>query len=199
VALKPWLGILFGMVIGLLATGVILLATSHPRGEPVRLSPLPTTQPLIVHVSGAVAHPGIYTLPPGSRVNDAILAAGGISTGADQSGLNLAAPLQDGQLIRVSTNASSQAVVPQEGQVSSGDPTTTILDHLININTAGQEELESLPGIGPVLAQRIIKYRNAYGLFQTIEDINVIYGLSPETYAMIKDLITVDPESTSIP
>ena len=195
--MKPWWGILFGILVGLMGSGVIILATSRPRGEPVSLSPPPTSQALMVHVSGAVAHPGLYTLPPGSRVNDAIQAAGGLTPGASPSGLNLAAPLQDGQLIRVSTSATGPADVSTDAQ--NGSAVAMSVDQRININTAGQEELESLPGIGPVLAQRIIKYRNAYGLFQTVEDINVIYGLSPETYEMIKDLITVEPETTPLP
>jgi competence protein ComEA len=196
--LKPWWGIMFGILVGLLGSGVIILATSRPRGEPVSLSP-PAPQALVVHVSGAVLQPGLYSLPPGSRVNDAIQAAGGLTPGASQSGLNLAAPLQDGQLIRVLNSTVGSADVSQDSQNNPAGSVSMAAGYPININTAGQEELESLPGIGPVLAQRIIKYRNAYGLFQTVEDINVIYGLSPETYAMIKDLITVEPETTPLP
>jgi competence protein ComEA len=203
VTFKPWWGILFGIVIGLLAAGITLLATAQPRGEPVSLLPPPTPEALIVQVSGAVSQPGIYTLPAGSRVYDAIQSAGGVLPGASEQALNLAATLQDGQWIRVALSppddAGASTVNPTEGQFPSSYPATVVVDHLININTANQEELESLPGIGQVLSQRIIKYRNAYGLFKTIEDINVIYGLSPETYDLIKDLITVETEPTPGP
>lgn len=200
--MKPWWGILFGIFIGLGAAGVILLAATQPRGETVELSPLPTIAPLVIQVSGAVAHPGVYQLPVGSRVNDAILSAGGLLTNANDQGLNLAAPLQDGQMIRVPSQLPTQVSLPGESTSPSRGFETSFaapIEPLININTADQAELESLPGIGPVLAQRIIKYRNTYGLFQTIENINVIYGLQPETYELIKNLITVTVTLTPIP
>ena len=201
--LKPWWGLLFGILIGLLAAGVILLAATQPRGEPVSLLPLPTLSPLIIHINGAVANPGVYQLPAGSRVNDAIIVAGGLLSNANDQDLNLAAPLQDGQLIHISTapptqaNASSDITPAVQTTLASNliDPTA----HLVDINTADQAELESLPGIGPVLAQRIIKYRTKYGLFNSIEDINVIYGLLPETYELIKNLITVTIPLTPTP
>jgi competence protein ComEA len=187
--MKTFWGIAFGIVIGLLAAGVILLVSSQPRGKPISLTPPPTPQPLTVHVSGGVANPGVYTLPLGSRVVDAIEAAGGLLPNANDKVLNLAAKLQDGQMIQVYINSTPKPSPKQYATaVFRSTPTLT---HLININTASQEELESLPGIGPVLAQRIIKYRTKYGPFKEIRDILVIYDLTQETYELIKNLITV--------
>ena len=187
--MKTFWGIAFGIVIGLLAAGVILLASSQPRGNPISLSPPPTPEPLTVHVSGAVTHPGVYTLSRESRVVDAIEAAGGLLPNANDKVLNLAARLQDGQMIQVYAIPTPRpSLTPSATPAYRSTPTIT---HLVNINTASVQELESLPGIGPVLAQRIVKYRTKYGPFKKIEDILVIYDLTPDTYELIKNLITV--------
>lgn len=136
-----------------------------------------------------MANPGVYTLPLGSRVVDAIEAAGGLLPNANDKVLNLAAKLQDGQMIQVYINPTPKpSPTPYATAIRRSTPTLT---HLVNINTASQEELESLPGIGSVLAQRIIKYRTKYGPFKEIRDILVIYDLTQETYELIKNLITV--------
>lgn len=179
-----------GVVCGLLAAGLILLVAAPPRGEAIRLLPPPTAAPLAVHVNGAVASPGVYWLPPGSRVAQAIQAAGGALPQADEQALNLAAPLHDGEQVRVPTQAREETAWPtSEASRSllapSGAPS------LININTATQSELESLPGIGPVLAQRIIEYRQAHGPFTRLEDLLNVPGIGPKTFERIKDLITL--------
>ena len=190
--MKSWWGIAWpislGILIGLVAAGLLLLIASPPRGEVIRLSPPPTAQPLVIDVRGAVSQPGVYALPPGSRLQDALQAAGGALPDADLGGLNLAAPLDDGAAIRV----------PLQGEVinppsrSGGVTIPESPGGLININTADQEELESLPGIGPVLAQQVIEYREANGPFPSIEAIENVPGIGPGIFEKIKDLITSD-------
>jgi competence protein ComEA len=175
-------------VLGLLAAGIILLTAGQPDGEPVELSSPPTPAGLVVHVIGSVNAPGVYELVNGSRLSDAIQAAGGLSTNANDQELNLAEKVMDGQQIRVPAYPTPTAT--RETTATTGEY-STVTSRLIDINIDDQEALESLPGIGPVLAQRIIKYRTVYGPFQSVEDILVIYGLSEDVYNQIKDMITV--------
>ncbi len=173
----------------LLGAGVILLVSRPPRGQPVILRPPPTPLPIEVHVAGAVALPGVYSLTPDSRVEDAIMAAGGFSSMADQQALNLAAFLQDGSRVYVPFLVTPQPTQPR----SSKEPTPTA--HFpVDINTATLAELDSLPGIGPVTAQAIIDYRNQNGIFKRIQDIDNVPGIGPTIYGRIKDLITVGEE-----
>lgn len=187
--MKTWEAILFGVLSSLLGTGLLLFINSPPRGEPVQLLPPPTPAAIVVHISGAVNNPDIYTLPHDSRVQDAIDAAGGMLAGADSEALNLAATLQDGVQLRVPTQAESAAAPPA---ISS--PLTTSIqsnDGLININTATQEELETLPGIGPAKAQAIIDHRQQNGDFAEIRDIQDVTGIGPATFESLRDLITI--------
>jgi len=197
--MKNWWTVALGVVFGLLAAGVVTLASQPPRGHPIELLPPPTPVPIQVHISGAVQNPGLYALLPGSRVQDAIEAAGGLSDNADLSGLNLAAPLEDGSLIQIST--LQPTIAPTEQPLPSSralvlpvvepPPTEDSETALININTASQAELETLSGIGPVTAQKIIDYRNANGPFAAIDEIQKVSGIGPATFEKIKDFITV--------
>ncbi len=197
--------IAFSIVCAFLAAGILYLAASPPRGEAITLLPPPTRPPLVVYVSGAVNHAGLCSLPPGSRVRDALEAAGGLSVDAEPASLNLAAYVEDGQRIDVparqptrpaaqasaSTPAPGQAAQPtRKAQPTQSTPPPASTGR-ININTATQAELESLPGIGPSLAQRILDYREQNGPFKTIEDIQNVKGIGPVTFERIKDLITV--------
>ncbi len=175
--MKTLINITFGILVGLLAAGVILVAGSRPQGNPITL--LPTSSPgmLTVYVSGAVAKPGVYSLPEGSRVGAAIIAAGGLSSGADSESINQAAPLEDGQQVMVSGNLD----------------TSHINVGRININSATAVELDSLPGIGPTTAQAIVDYRLQYGPFSFTQDIQKVPGIGPATFDKIKDYITVGP------
>lgn len=176
------------------------MVSSRPRGEPIRLIPPPTQPPLVVQISGAVAKPGVYSLPPGSRVLDAIQAAGGVLTDADVNLINQAALIQDGQMIWVPVRSSAPQNSPTQDSVpvvpalpenpSRTSPTLEVI-YPINLNTATPEELESLPGIGPELAARIIEYRNTHGPFVKTEDILMVSGIGPKTFEKIKDLITI--------
>lgn len=175
--MKTYLNIALGVLIGLLAAGLIWLAASQPRGEAVTLLPSPTTKSVTVYISGAVATPGVYILPEGSRVDDVILLAGGFLPNAEQEGVNLAAMLQDGQQLDVPVRSAA----------------THVSDGRININTATVEELGTLPGIGPTIAQNIFNYRLENGPFRFIQDIQNVSGIGPATYDEIKDLIMVGP------
>jgi len=175
--MKTYLNIALGVLTGLLAAGLIWLAASQPRGEAVTLLPSPTTRSVTVYISGAVATPGVYNLPEGSRVDDVILLAGGFLPNAEQEGINLAAMLLDGQQLDVPVRSAATHV--SEGR--------------ININTATVEELDTLPGIGPTTAQNIFNYRLENGPFQFIQDIQNVAGIGPATYDEIKDLIMVGP------
>jgi competence protein ComEA len=175
--MKTFLNIAYGVLIGLLAAGVIWLAASRPRGEAVTLLPTATPGMLTVYVSGAVATPGVYTLPAGSRVDAAVQAAGGFLPGAEQESINLAKPLEDGQQIDVPG-------IVDTSHVNAGR---------VNINTATVAELDTLPGIGPTTAQSIVDYRLQNGPFQAIQDIQNVPGIGPTTYDGIKDYITLGP------
>ncbi|MCL4561135.1 MAG: helix-hairpin-helix domain-containing protein [Chloroflexi bacterium] len=191
--MKTWLLLAYGVLIGLIAAGLILLISSQPHGSAILLTPAPTPGALIVQVSGAVANPGVYHLPRGSRVEDAVLAAGGVLSNTDGQSINLAAPLQDGMKINLPSILATQPSGLSE------DPTrmesvvlpTPIVEFPININQASQEELDALPGIGPQKALDIIKYRENQGLFTTIEEIQSVSGIGPATFEKIKALITV--------
>lgn len=144
----------------------------------------------MVHVIGAVNNPGVYSLPRGSRVQDAIQAAGGPAEAADTASLNLVKVLEDGAQIWV---ASEKGDPPGEGfpDPEIDDPGGELSQSLININTATQVELESLPGIGPVRAQAILQYRQEHGPFHDISDLQDISGIGPATFEQLKGLITV--------
>jgi competence protein ComEA len=176
-----------GVLMGLLAGGLVLLVSSAPRGEAIRLLPPPTAPPLTVHVDGAVVQPGVYELPQGSRIQNAIQAAGGVLPEADLQALNLAALLEDGATIRVPERGSA----PSLSESTRGGEIAVDPGGLIDINTATQEALESLPGIGPTLAQRVIEYRQANGPFPSIEAIQNVPGIGPGIFEKIKGLITV--------
>jgi len=208
--MKDLLKIAFGLICGLLATGLILLVARQPSGEPVALSPPPSPAPLVVYITGAVAQPGVYSLPAGSRVQDAVQAAGGFLDEAESGSLNLAAILEDGSQITVLTWLPTQTPMPEPTAVTRGEsiplstpsrsPTPT--GYRVNINTATQEELESLPMIGPVLARQIINYRTDHGPFKKVEDVLDVPGIGPKTFEVIKDLITIktaDPGPPGLP
>ncbi len=190
--MKSILNVLIGVLVGLLLAGGVWVGTRAPQGESVTLRPAPTPEPLRVHVAGAVVRPGVYTLDKNGRVEDAVEAAGGFVAEADKNALNLAARLEDGQRLDIPFVAGYE---PEEEEgfvvVSEGTPSPQAGEGLININTASLEELDTLPGIGPTIAQRIIDYRTANGPFATIEDILNVSGIGSATFAEIEDLITV--------
>jgi competence protein ComEA len=185
-------------VVGLVGAGVLWLASSPPRGAPIQLLPPPTPLPILVHVSGAVNSPGVYTLDPGSRIQEAIQAAGGFRQDAISQTINLAAALQDGSQIWIPSVSEASSDASNSDAVVSGT-TRLAPSELIDINKATQSEFETLPGIGPVLAADIITYREAEGDFSTPEDLQKVPGIGPATFEKIQDLITVNLEPGNDP
>lgn len=183
---KQWYWLAAFIIIGvLLGVGVLLLVARPPRGVPVTLLPAPSPAPISVYVSGQVNLAGLYDLPIGSRVNDAIQAAGGFSDLADREAINLAQILVDGQQVKVPEIITATI---SGGSTRSNNPSTILVD----INTATLEQLDTLPQIGPITAQAIIDYRNTNGPFARIDDIVDVTGIGQATFDRIKDLIMVD-------
>lgn len=175
-----------GILLGLFLAALVWIVARNPTGEAVILRPVPTEKPIVVHVTGAVPRPGVYALPRGARVQDVISAAGGFLAEAEKTDINLAALLEDGEKLDIPyIEGTSPVLATPEQEVV---VTTT---ELIDINTASQSELESLPGIGPTTARKIIEYREANGPFLNTEDIINVSGIGPGTYERIKELITV--------
>lgn len=175
-----------GILLGLFLAVLVWVVARTPSGEAVTLRPVPTDKPIVVHITGAVPRPGVYALPKGARVQDGISAAGGFLAEAEKTDINLAQSLQDGEKLDIPylEGASPVLATPLSEVVSS----TT---ELVNINTATIAELDTLPGIGPTTAQKIIDYRTQNGSFLNIEDIINVSGIGPASYERLKDLITV--------
>ncbi|HXF84421.1 MAG TPA: ComEA family DNA-binding protein [Anaerolineales bacterium] len=186
--LKSILYMVSGILFGLFIAAVVWVVARNPSGEPVILRPAPTERPIIVHITGAVPRPGVYALPRGARVQDAISAAGGFLAEAEKSQINLARLLEDGERLDIPYIEGASPVI-----ATPGEEIVQATSDLININTASQAELETLPGIGPTTAQKIIEYREQNGPFLSIEDIINVSGVGPGTFERIKDLITVGP------
>jgi len=184
--IKPILYMASGILFGLFVAAVIWVVARNPSGQTVTLRPVPTEQPIIVHITGAVPRPGVYALPQGARAQDAISAAGGFLAEAEKTQINLARLIEDGEKLDVPYIEGASPVIP-----TPGEEIIASTSELIDINIASQAELESLPGIGPTTAQKIIEYREQNGPFLAIEDIINVSGIGPGTYERIKDLITV--------
>lgn len=176
----------YAIVFGLLAWVLVSFLNRRSPAQPVILPVPPTPLPLRTHVAGAVAAPGVYDLPPGSIVADAIAAAGGATTEADLSGLNLARPLHDGDQVRVPALAATSEPAPVEAGEGGSAPQGQIL----NINTATVSQFETLPGIGPALAQRIVEYRDANGPFASVDGLLQVSGIGPAKLDAIRGLVT---------
>lgn len=152
---------------------IFFFSLSRPSKEEVVAVPTPTRSlsELVVDVAGKVLSPGVYRLPEGSRAIDAITAAGGVLPGISTESINLAHVLTDGEQILV-------------GEVADTSP-------LINLNNASAEELDRLPGVGPVTAQRIVSWRLTHGRFRSIDQIKEVPGVGAATFANLKALIRV--------
>ena len=161
----------------------IIVALPLPTATPL---PTPTPRPLQVYVSGAVNHPDVYELPTESIVKDAIEAAGGATSEADLDRINLALSVADGQHIYVPRQGEESPPISPPTEPSG--TTSAQAEGKININTASQSEIETLPGIGPSKAQGIIENRP----YDSIEGIKKVPGIGEGTFKKIQDLITVE-------
>jgi len=187
--------IVFLAVVAVVLAAVIALQWRRPEPQPILLNtstptalpePTPTPCPVRVYVSGAVQRPDVYTLAPDSIVKDALTAAGGPTADADLDRINLAVTLSEGQHVYVPHLGEENPPVP----LRLSQPGDTVAK--ININTANLTELESLPGIGSAIAQRILDYRQVHGPFAQIEEIMEVSGIGPAIFEKIQDSITTN-------
>lgn len=184
--------LLFSFVIIAIVMGGVLLLVTRPTPVQITINPpLPTSTPaptatpgpVLVYVTGAVNNPETtLSVPAGSRVSDVLTAVGGITAAADMTRVNLAAIVRDGDQIHVPEigSAAVQALPTRSG------------GELVFINTATAEELQTLPGIGPALAERILAYRAENGPFATLEDLNAVSGIGPATLENLAPLVAFD-------
>jgi competence protein ComEA len=177
--------------------------TSSAEPSAAAASPSGTVSMVVVHVLGAVRKPGLVSLGAGSRVQDALDAAGGLTRKADPGELNLAQPVTDGQQILVGTRSEPHGEVRDgtggsggsggsgPGGAATGDGSAGEEGQPVNLNTATQGQLEELPGVGPVMAGKIIAWRTENGRFSRIEELQEIDGVGPKTYAKLAPLCRI--------
>jgi competence protein ComEA len=186
------LAIAAGLVIALVLGSRLLAHAGTPSEQsvPPPLKPSTTAAStvaaaaVVVDVVGAVRRPGLYRLPEGSRVADAVARAGGLSRKAVRSLVNLAAPVSDGQQVLVaSTGAGAPGAPIAVG--ASGAPATGP----VHLNSATVEQLDALPGVGPVTAQKILDYRTQHGLFQSVDELDAVSGIGPAKLDSLRDLV----------
>lgn len=163
----------------LLVTVIVLLFTGQSSSEPVLVTAKSKTDSQsigssFVHIAGAVAHPGVYAIDSGARLFEVIALAGGFTKSADQSSVNLARVVVDGEQVLISSDAD-----------------TAPSDSLIHLNRATASELDALPGIGPTLSQRIIDWREANGSFKAVEDLRKVAGIGDRLFAGVRTLVTL--------
>jgi competence protein ComEA len=161
-------------------------APTEPAAAPVVVRAGPSRAPkLVVHVVGAVRRPGLYHLREGTRVADAVARAGGATAKAELALLNLAAPLGDGQQVVVPARAPALpgGTAPAPSAVGAA-PTGPV-----QLSTATAEQLDSLPGVGPATAQKIIAYRDAHGPFRSVDDLDAVPGIGPARLEQLRDLV----------
>nr|WP_239168917.1 ComEA family DNA-binding protein [Actinoplanes deccanensis] len=194
-------------VLAVVAALVILVAAvlawrARPRVDPVEAPPFEATveavvsapgpsaaAEVVVAVGGKVREPGLVRLPSGARVADALDAAGGAEPGVDVALLNLARKVVDGELILVGVTPPPGAVVAPGPAVSG--PAAAASGGPVNLNTATLSDLDGLPGVGPVLAQRILDARDAQGGFKAVSDLRKVDGIGDARFEQLKDLVTV--------
>jgi competence protein ComEA len=183
------------LLIAALLAGVVLLvagryfasagtssADAQQARVPVSQRVLPA-QRLVVHVVGAVRRPGLYRLDQGDRIADAVRRAGGATRAADLAAVNLAAPLADGVQVMVPRRlpvAGGSAAAPPGAGVPSGP---------VRLNTATLEQLDELPGVGPVTAQKILDYRATHGAFASVDELDAIAGIGPARLDQLRELV----------
>lgn len=163
-------------------------AFDERSAPPIIIQDAATTNPIVVDVRGEVEQPGVYTLPAGARLQDAVNASGGFTAQADLSQVNLAERLQDGDVVSIGGLAQLEGTSEAS---SSGGQAPAAASGKININTATIAELDTLPGIGEVTANRIIEFRETQGPYRSIDDLVHVQGISSRTISKLRDLVTV--------
>jgi competence protein ComEA len=152
--------------------------------------PSGTPATVVVHVAGKVRRPGLVRAPAGSRVADVLAAAGGALPGVDLTTLNLARQVTDGEQIVVGVPALAPAGTPTAGTPTAGTPGASA-DPPIDLNTATLAQLDGLPGVGPVLAQRILDWRNEHGRFTSADELQEVSGVGPKKFESLKPHVRV--------
>jgi competence protein ComEA len=142
---------------------------------------------LVVHVVGAVRRPGLFRLREGSRIADAVARAGGPTRRADLELINLAAPLADGEQVVVPRRTPGGAVATPSGPAASGG--AAVSSGPVHLNTATLEQLDALPGVGPVTAQKILDYRTEHGAFSSVDELDAVPGIGPARLDTLRDLV----------
>jgi competence protein ComEA len=162
------------------------------------MPPTPSASPstVLVDVAGRVRRPGVVSLAPGARVIDAIKAAGGVRPGAKTGMLNLARRVVDGEQILVGVDATPAPAGPPgspSGATAANGTAgaTTPAGPPLDLNTATATQLDQLPGVGPVLAQRIVDYRTQHGAFRSVDELRQVSGIGPAKFGDLKSLVTV--------
>lgn len=180
--------VLAAVALAVTAAGLFATFLSWPRSDPAATASVDPTasaeappETIVVSVAGAVERPGIVELEAGARVADAIEAAGGLVDGADSGFLNLAREVADGDLVAVPDVGDEQAA-PGAASAAGG---------LVNVNVADAQALTSLPGIGPVLAERIVTYRESNGSFQSLEELTEVRGIGPSLLEQLEDQVAL--------
>lgn len=167
----------------------VVVATGSPIPSPGVGPVPPVAAEIVVDVQGKVRRPGVVRLPAGSRVLDALRAAGGARSGVPTTSLNLARQLSDGE--QVVLEPAGSVVVGSSGVASAGGGPAAASGGPINLNTATLADLDGLPGVGPVLAQRILAWREEHGRFNSVEELQEVPGIGPSKFADLKDRVRV--------
>jgi competence protein ComEA len=178
------IGAIVVVVIVALAVTVLIGMLRPAAPAEVVAVPTPTAAEVFVHVSGAVREPGLYRLPDGARVVDAVAAAGGFGDDADRDTVNLARLVTDGEQLVIGTP-------PAPGEAAPVTPTSAPAGGLVNLNTATAADLDTLPRVGPAIAQRILDWRDANGRFTSVEDLLAVPGIGDKMLESLRDLVTV--------
>ena len=202
--MKQWHQITLGVLIGLLASGLILLLSRPQQGKPVLLSPAPTpTQtlppeptaspaPLIVQIGGEIQSPGIYSITVQARLGDLIDLAGGLTAVADMKRVNYAAIIRDGDYFYIpavdETIPNTARNAPQNSTANSEG-----INFPLDLNQASQDELESLPGIGPTKAADIVAYRDQFGPFFSIDQLVEVPGIGEAIIDGLREYLVIAP------
>jgi competence protein ComEA len=172
-----------------IAAATSLPAAPRERSPDVRLTP--GSRSAFVHVVGAVRRPGVYRLGGGARVQDALRRAGGATRRANVDAINLAAPVQDGAQIVVPRRGAVGAVAAPAGTDGATPGAGAVPAAPVNLNAATAEQLETLDGVGPATAAKILDYRRTHGGFRSVDDLDEVSGIGPKRLAALRGKVTV--------